>query len=149
MVAFEAGSVNAARPLGVTSDPVTAVRLDDWLQIHPLKRVDMIEIDVEGDPRAGRGGAIATALPASDGDRAKFLLRNDLLRAGPCGLHPCPAQHFDVLHIVEPGGKLSEPLTRWEQLSARLACGRGWEEPVLHLCRPRPTTRPGRLISRR
>ncbi len=138
-------------PLGVTSDPVTAVRLDDWLQTHPLKRLDLVKIDVEGAETRVLAGAMQTLQRFKPAMVTEY---NPSCATTYWGQDPADYFHvlqgtFDALHVIEPGGTLSGPLTHWESLSARLASGRGWEDLYCTWAHRGLPRRLARLLSRR
>lgn len=119
-----------ATPLGVTSDPVTAVRLDDWFPAHGPARLDLVKIDVEGAETrvlAGATGVLRRHRPAlvteynpscattywGQGAGDYFAVLQDL---------------FDDVRVVQAQGGLSAPLTSWAHLEDQLGSGRGWED---------------------
>jgi FkbM family methyltransferase len=110
---------------------VAGARLDDWVLDHPLQRLDLIKLDVEG----------AEANVIRGADQTLHRLRPQLLvEYNPAcaatyfgqpadALYHELAKHFASIHVVEPDGSLT-PIPGWTTLESRLADGKGWEDLV-------------------
>lgn len=123
------------RDLTLTLDAVEAMRLDDWLDTHPVRRLDLIKLDVDGSERRVLRGARHTL------ERFRpILVREYNPRCAAQDFGEAEDAYFRDLHalfasirLIEEDGSLSEPIETWRGLSARLAAGKGWEDL---LCEP-------------
>jgi FkbM family methyltransferase len=110
---------------------VAGVRLDDWVLDHPLPRLDLIKLDVEG--------AEASVIRGADETLRRFRPRllveyNPTCAATYFGqpadaLYHELAKRFASIHVVEPDGSLA-PIPDWTTLESRLAAGKGWEDLI-------------------
>ena len=126
----------AGTSLNLRLSEVAAMRLDDWIAQQGLTRLDIIKLDVEG--------AEANVIRGAD-DTIRRLRPILLVEYNP----PCAAAYFDqpadalyrelatrfaAIHVLEDDGRLSL-IGGWDELAARLALGKGYEDLV---CIPAP-----------
>lgn len=129
----DAGAIAGAE-LQVRLARVPAVRLDDWVRDHPLPRLDLIKLDVEG--------AEMNVIRGADDTLRRFRPRllveyNPACAAAYFGqpadaLYHELAKRFAAVYAIDPDGSLT-PIHDWAVLEARLAAGKGWEDL---LCMP-------------
>ncbi len=125
----------AERELNLTLDAVEAMRLDDWLDTHPVDRVDLIKLDVEGSERRVLRGALRTL----DWFRPILITEYNPGCAAQYFGEPGDAYFRDLrmlfsrIRLIEADGTPSAPIAEWETLAARLSDGKGWEDL---LCEP-------------
>ncbi|GJE55822.1 FkbM family methyltransferase [Methylobacterium thuringiense] len=120
----------AERELNLTLDAVEAMRLDDWLDVHPVRRLDLIKLDVEGSERRVLRGARRTL----DWFRPILITEYNPGCATRYFGEPADAYFHDLrvlfssIRLIEQDGTPSEPIADWETLAARLSAGKGWED---------------------
>jgi FkbM family methyltransferase len=108
---------------------VPAVRLDDWVRDHPLPRLDLIKLDVEGAEANVIRGADDTLRRL----RPRLLVEYNSACAAAYFSQPADAlyhelaKRFTAVYAIEPDASLS-PIPDWSALEARLATGKGWED---------------------
>jgi FkbM family methyltransferase len=113
---------------------VPAVRLDDWIRDHPLPRLDLIKLDVEG----AETNVIRGADDALRRLRPRLLVEYNPAAAARYFGQPTDALHreltqrFAAIYAIEPDASLT-PIPDWAALEARLSAGKGWEDL---LCMP-------------
>lgn len=134
-----------ATPLDLTSDPVEAVRLDDWVREHSLPRLDLVKIDVEG----AETRVLAGAERVLQEHRPVLVTEYNPDCARTYWDQPADAYFellmdvFDAVAVIEPEGGLSSPLQQWSELEERLSAGRGWEDLCCTWVPPEPARRSG------
>lgn len=116
--------------LEVTSDPVRAERLDDWVRAQGIRRIDLLKIDVEGAEThvlRGAGNTLRRYRPLviTEYNPACSATYWD---QGPATYFELLRDIFDDVCVIESDGALSAPVDHWESLARRLEDGRGWED---------------------
>jgi FkbM family methyltransferase len=108
---------------------VAGVRLDDWVLDHPLPRLDLVKLDVEGAEANVIRGADQTLRRL----QPRLLVEYNPACAAAYFGQPANAlyheliKRFAVINIIEPDGALT-PILDWAALEVRLAAGKGWED---------------------
>jgi FkbM family methyltransferase len=113
----------------VRIEHVPAVRLDDWIADHPLARLDLVKLDVEGAETRVLSGAAATFA------RFRPTIVTEYNASAATGYFGEPVdgyfklltRSFASLWLIEAEGSLSE-LSGWDQLESTLSAGKGWED---------------------
>jgi GDPmannose 4,6-dehydratase len=118
----------------VEVETVRAIRLDDWVAEHPLDRLDLVKIDVEG--------AELTALAGAESTLQRFrpflvteynpACARDLFGHAPESYFEWLRPRFGAIDVIEADGTLST-VREWHELSERLVTTGGW---VDLLCSP-------------
>jgi len=125
------------RDMHLTLDTVSGVRLDDWSTDHPLDRLDLIKIDVEGSEMRVLEGAAQTL------DRFRPILITEYnVNSAKAYFGSKPDEYYRYLRkiyrrirVINDDGTLSAPIEVWEELAERVAGAKFWADL---LCEPAP-----------